>query len=66
MKYNVILIKGEKEVLNFWVPSFCSAYNSVINHIGNNRKNRAKIYDLLTGEMKQYFFVGSKLNISVL
>ena len=66
MKYNVLLIKGEKEVLNFWVPSFCSAYNCVINHIGNNRKNRAKVYDLTTGEMKHYYIIGNKLNISVI
>lgn len=65
MKYNVILKKGAKEVLNFWVSAFVAAQNAVISHMAEDRGNRATITGTESGEYRFYFWVGDKLNISV-
>ena len=67
MKYNVILKKGAKEVLNIWVSAFVAAQNTVISHLAADRKrNEATIIDAGSGEYRHYFFIGDKLNISII
>lgn len=65
MGYNVILKNGTKVVLNFWVPAFLAAQNAVISHLSKDRTRRATITDVKTGDLKIYYWVGDKLNISV-
>lgn len=66
MGYNVILKNGAKVVLNFWVPAFMTAQNAVINHLAGDRQRQATITDTKTGDLRRYFWIGDKLNISLL
>ena len=66
MRYNVILRNGANEVLNFWVGAFSSAHNAVLTHLSINRRSQATITDTETGDLRHYFIVGNKLNVSIL
>lgn len=64
MGYNVVLKKGTKDVLNFWVEAFTTAQNAVISHLAGDRNNRATITNINNGDYNCYYWVGDKLNIS--
>ena len=66
MKYNVILKNGAKDVLNFWVGEFSSAHDAVLTHLAFDRRNKATITDAETGDFRRYYWIGDKLNVSIL
>ena len=66
MGYNVVLKKGAKDVLNFWVNCFSAGEGAIFTHLRNNRTNQATILDANSGVLKRYSWLGDKLNVSVL
>lgn len=62
----VVLTSDGIQVNRFYVPEFLTAQNAVINHMANDRqRNRATITDETTGDLRVYFWIGDRLNISV-
>ena len=62
----VVLTSNGAQVNCFHVPEFTTAQNAVISHIASDRhNNRATITDEKTGDLRVYFVVNDRLNISV-
>lgn len=61
----VVLTNNGLVTNNFCVPEFMTAQNSVIDHLSKDRLNRATITDEITGDLRVYFWIGDKLNVSV-
>ena len=66
MGYNVVLKKGAKDVLNFWVGCFSAAECAIFTHLKDNRINQGTILDVNTGDLRRYSWLGDKLNVSLL
>ena len=66
MNYNVILKRGAKEVLNFWVACYSAAESAIYQHLRNARSNQATILDADKGVLRLYFWLGDKVNVSVI
>lgn len=66
MGYNVVLKRGAKEVLNFWVSCFSCAESAIYQHLKDNRSNQGEILDTNSGDLRHYFWLGDKLNVSIL
>lgn len=66
MGYYVILKNGAKVTLNFWCSALEAAQNAVLNHLAGDKKRQAEIADFYTGDLRHYFWIGDKLNISLL
>lgn len=61
----VVLTNNGLVTSKYHVPEFMTAQNGVINYMSQDRRHRATITDEITGDLRVYFWVGDKLNVSV-
>lgn len=66
MNYHVILKKGAKEVLNFWVACYSAAEGAIFGHMKSDRNNQATVVDVEKGDIRRFFWLGDKVNVSVI
>ena len=62
----VELINNGSVVRKYFVPALSAAHNGVLTHMSADRRHRATVTDDITGALRVYFWLGDKLNISLL